>query len=194
MVVVCRPLKERDMTAADWIDLLKKADWAVVFATLVGPILAVLITRWRDRVTTKKDRQLYIFRVLMATRRQKINLEHVQALNLIEIDFYNCTPIQTAWRAYLDHLSTPDPGRPLSQDEFLARDKTQQDLLTKLLSEMAKYLGFSNIDQIDIRNGGYAPDGWRFRDQQAGRAQDYLIAMSEGRATLPVRLVPPVGP
>ncbi|MEA5502072.1 DUF6680 family protein [Halotia wernerae UHCC 0503] len=179
------------MSTSEWVLIAQKVDWAVVLATFLGPIIAVLITRWRDNKSMEKGRQIHVFRTLMATRRQKINTDHVAALNLIEIEFYNINSVQEAWRAYLKHLTVADPGRELSQEEFQAREATRQDLITKLLFEMAKYLGFSNLEQIEIRNGGYAPEGWRYRDLQAGRAQDYLIAMSEGRATLPVRVVPP---
>jgi hypothetical protein len=41
---------------------------AVVIATLLGPVLAVIVTRYIDEARAQKLRQLEIFRALMRTR------------------------------------------------------------------------------------------------------------------------------
>ena len=43
--------------------------WAIVAATVLGPIFAVAITFWRKGRNSLKTRRLWVFRTLMATRR-----------------------------------------------------------------------------------------------------------------------------
>jgi hypothetical protein len=90
---------------------------AIVAATFLGPVFAVLITRWRDQMREIRARRMYVFRELLATRRQNITADHVTALNLIEIDFYGVKPIQGAWRAYHGHLNSAPAGRPMTPAE-----------------------------------------------------------------------------
>ena len=78
--------------------------WAIVAATGLGPIFAVLITFWRDARNSLRTRRLWVFLTLMATRRVNISPEHVNALNLVEVDFYACEMVQKHWKIYKDHL------------------------------------------------------------------------------------------
>src|SRR5579863_9790507 len=57
-------------------------------ATFLGLGFAVFTTRVIDRRRELSNRRTYIFRTLMATRRNPVAAEHVTALNLIEIDFH----------------------------------------------------------------------------------------------------------
>jgi hypothetical protein len=67
--------------------------WAVVVATAAGPVGAVLITFWRENRANLRARRLQIFRTLMATRQIPISREHVNSLNLIEVDFHRCEKV-----------------------------------------------------------------------------------------------------
>jgi uncharacterized protein DUF6680 len=127
--------------------------WAVVLATAAGPIGAVLITFWRERHATIRNRRLEIFRVLMATRQIPISREHVNALNLIEVDFYACENVQREWSAYKAHLNV------LGAAEDNQWREQKERLLANLLFQMARTLRF-NIPAMEIFKGGYAPVGW----------------------------------
>jgi hypothetical protein len=83
---------------------------AIVAATFLGPIFAVLITIWRESASRKYSRRLHVFRTLMSTRKIGISPDHVNALNLVEVDFYKCKKVEAAWKSYQEHLS--DSGRP----------------------------------------------------------------------------------
>ena len=60
---------------------------ATVLAVLVGPVIAVLITRYFDNRRADEARKLDIFRTLMRTRRLPLHWDHVGALNLVEVEF-----------------------------------------------------------------------------------------------------------
>jgi hypothetical protein len=62
-------------------------DWLIIVATLVGPIVAVQVTRHLDKQKETRDRKLIIFKTLMATRQYNLSMEHVQSLNSIDLEF-----------------------------------------------------------------------------------------------------------
>ncbi len=156
--------------------------WAIVAATGLGPIIAVGITLWREAVTSRNRRRLHVFRTLMSTRKLAISNEHVGAINLIEVDFYKCAAVESAWQTYKNHLN--DSTR--SEDD--AWRANRDDLLARLLFEMGKVLDF-DIPAIDIYRGGYAPKGWAFRENRATGAMEYLYELSQGKNSVPMNVV-----
>jgi hypothetical protein len=158
--------------------------WAVVAATGLGPVLAVALTLgftyWRETSGAKNNRRLHDFRILMATRKIGISPDHVNALNLIEVDYYKKDRVILAWKAYIAYLN----GK---EEENEAWHKERNKLLAKLLFEMASVLGFS-IQAIDIFEGGYAPSGWQHRDQRYTGMLEYFHDLSEGTKIVPIWL------
>jgi hypothetical protein len=73
-------------------------------AIFLGPIAAVIITRFIDHRRDKYNRKMEIFRKLMRTRRAKLSADHVEALNLIEIEFYKDRNVMANFRLYIQHL------------------------------------------------------------------------------------------
>lgn len=153
--------------------------WAIVAATGLGPILAVALTLWRENVNSIYTRRLYVFRVLMATRRINISNDHVNALNLVEVDFYKCEDVTKAWGEYKEHLN--DRSRP---EDDIWREKREK-LLAKLLFEMGAVLKF-DIPALDIFKGGYAPEGWAHRDAQQFGAYQFVNDLAKGKSCVPI--------
>jgi hypothetical protein len=157
--------------------------WAVVLATAAGPIGAVLITFWRERRASLRSRRLQIFRTLMATRQIPIFSEHVNSLNLIEVDFYGCKNVQKEWIAYKSHLFSLAPG--VVEDDAW-RDKKER-LLANLLCQMARTLRY-NIPAMDIFRGGYAPRGWLHLQNRLNEALEYVHDLASVNKALPMWL------
>lgn len=63
------------------------ADWLMIAAVLVAPVLAVHIQRRLDQHRESRDRRLRIFHTLMATRAARTSPAHVEALNRIDLEF-----------------------------------------------------------------------------------------------------------
>jgi hypothetical protein len=154
---------------------------AIAAATLIGPIAAVLITRWNDFRAQTRERRFNIYRTLMATRRMAISNEHVAAINLIEVEFHNVKPVIEAWSTYITHLNTT--GGTTADQQKTWEDK-RAELLALLLVRVAAYLGITK-GEIEVLHGGYAPQGWLERDNRMAKIQDYVMRLSEGRTTLP---------
>ena len=60
------------------------ADWLMIAAVLLGPIIAVQLTRHLDNKKEERERKLEVFKTLMATRAYTVSWDHVVALNRIE--------------------------------------------------------------------------------------------------------------
>jgi len=136
----------------------------------------VLVSLWRERRKEIWNRRFYVFRTLMATRRTNVSNEHVNALNLIEVDFHGVKKIQAAYRAYIGHLST-SASTPGWGD-------TRLDLYSKLLHELSIAMK-SPIGEIDLRSGGYMPAAWEKRDI----VEQYVVNMAQNKASVPVTIV-----
>ena len=95
-------------------------DWAVVFATIAGPILAVWAADIRASRKSQRDRQEWVYRTLASTRGDKLRNDHVTAINNIEFAFPppKHANIEDARRLYRDHLQSPDS---ISQDQAVLR-------------------------------------------------------------------------
>jgi hypothetical protein len=126
--------------------------WAILAATFLGPIFAVLVTRYIDSRREIRNRRLYIFRALMATRRAQLTQEHIVALNLIEIDFRGQREVLAAWKDYFANLSVDPNDQAKAQRAYAERPQ----LLTRLLHAIAKVVRYK-IEQLDIMAGGYTP-------------------------------------
>jgi len=139
------------------------SDILVVLAVLAAPFAAVFTQRKIDLIREKRNRKLWIFRTLMATRGNKISLEHVQALNSIELFFDNPKTdkaIVEKWNEYLDHLVRQDI-RPDDKDystKLSAWAEKADDLLADLLHIMSKALKYK-FDKVKIKRGIYIPRG-----------------------------------
>jgi len=160
---------------------LRWLDIATISAIILGPILAVAIDRLQQRWTDKKRRRLEIFRDLMRTRKARLDPVHVNALNLVDLEFHGRKDVVSAYRSYIGHLSVPMPS-PEGQDQFFEH---RADLLVALLYEMGRELGYS-YDKRDLERLAYGPVVWN-TDQDMQRQNMSLVnELLAGRRALPI--------
>ena len=165
------------------IQLLGKvsiSDWLMIIAVLSGPIAAVQVSEILARRKEARNRQLYIFRVLMATRATRLSAQHVEALNLIDIDFYGVKKIQDLWHEYLDSLSTKN----LQTDALSAK---QMDLFVDLMHEMAVFLGYE-FDKVAVRNSAYYPVGHGKVEEELNTIRGKLVELLTDKSALPIKV------
>jgi hypothetical protein len=114
-----------------------------------------------------------------------ISPEHVNAINLVEVDFYKCRKVGAGWKKYQEHLN--DSSKPEDQAWRDAKEK----LLAQLLFEIAAVIGFKipAIPAIEIFNGGYAPKAWVHRDNRATGALEYVYELSQGTKAVPMSVL-----
>lgn len=138
-------------------------DWIIVFATLLGPILAVQAQKAVEAFRQRTDRKTWLFSQLMATRAARVSPDHVRALNMIDLVFYGRRvlgimrrskdeqAVLDAWKEYLDHLNTKveDDALPL----WTARG---DELFTNLLFAIAQDVDYK-FDRVQLKKGAYSP-------------------------------------
>jgi len=125
-----------------------------------------------------------VFRTLMRTRRVRLNPDHVGALNLVEIEFYGEDAVIESWRAYWNHLRLVVPAG-LTEDRQRQFFQERDALLTKLLHAIPKTLRF-HIEQLDILEGGYAPQGWLDDEQTLRQVRALTLDILSGKRGIPV--------
>lgn len=161
---------------------------AIVFATLVGPILAIQAQKWLEKQRAVKDRRMLIFRVLMATRAARLSPHHVEALNAVPIEFYGSDKklraIVATWKSYLDHMGATIGEGGMSEELW---NKTCNDIFFKLLGLMAEFLGYE-FNAVELAKEVYSPKGhkWIESDQQIIRKG--LAKMFTGELAIPMEV------
>lgn len=137
-------------------------DWsavAIVLATMLGPVLAVWASEYRQQHRALHERKEWVFRTLMSTRAARLHIEHVAAINQIDFAFprQSCASVQDAWGLYRQHLRHPD-----SLSEGAIRQAWQNkanDLLAELLHQMATDLDIP-FSKSEITDNSYYPDAY----------------------------------
>ncbi|WP_455373784.1 DUF6680 family protein [Limibacillus halophilus] len=155
---------------------------ATIVAVLVGPILAVFVSKFNDDRRAAYFRRVDIFKTLMRTRRMPIHYDHVGALNLVEVEFDKYPQVINAWKKYLSNLSekTPDINEQDRRESFL---KKRNNLLIRLISEIAKSLKIK-VEQLDILEGNYVPQGWEDEQWEQRVARMHLISVLSGKSPI----------
>lgn len=158
------------------------ADWLMIIAVLVGPIIAVQLTRYRDNLKERKERKLAIFKVLMATRAYNVSWTHVEALNRIDLEFDHNNrkekAVIAAWKEYLDILSNSS----ISPEQWGMK---RIDLMVELLHKMSRVLDY-DFDKTHIKNSFYSPMAHGAIEDEQVALRRGLLEVLEGKRQIPI--------
>jgi hypothetical protein len=160
-------------------------DALTLVAIVVGPIAAVLITRMLDNRNAAYARRYQVFRDLVRTRSAKISPEHVNALNLVEIEFNQFPEVKTSWDRYMEALSMKIGGGDEAFNQYVVR---RDQLFIKLVQNIANVLGMKHVDITDVMTTNYYPQGWQNDEEEQRRLRALLIPVFSGSHPIPVRL------
>jgi len=159
-------------------------DAVMIAAVFLGPIVAVRLTRYLDDKKEQRQRKKDIFRALMSTRASGLSPVHVEALNLIDVEFDSKVnsekAVVSAWRAYHDHL-----GNTTLAEEAWSLKKN--DLFTELLHAMAVCLKY-DFDKTYIKNSSYFPRGHGEIENDQTIIRRGFRALLEGRMVIPMHV------
>lgn len=138
------------------------SNWLMILAVFLAPFLAIFAQRKIDEIKERRNQKLWVFRALMSTRGNKLSLEHVQALNSIDLFFEkkgNEKGVIEKWEEYFDYLELKtDKDDPEYKIKYAAWAEKKDELFAALLSLMAKSLGY-DFDVVKIKKGAYTPQG-----------------------------------
>ncbi len=160
------------------------ADWLMITAVFLGPIVAVQLTRYLDDKKEVRGRKLGIFKTLMATRVYNVSWSHVEALNRIDLEFDKNNKhekeVIEAWKEYLDLLGNTDI--PIEQWGI-----KRIELMVELLHKMAKVLNY-DFDKTHIKNSSYSPRVHGETEEQQNALRRGLVEVLEGKRSIPMEI------
>ncbi len=123
-----------------------------IIAIIVIPIFAVLIGQWLQNRSEKRKDKVRVFSHLMSYRAiGYVDQQSVNILNLIPIVFNDDKNVIEKYNIYLKSLN-------IKTEDFPQKQKEIENNKTKMLEEMAKNLGYKNINWEIIQNQ-YLPQG-----------------------------------
>jgi hypothetical protein len=175
--------------------VITASDWAIVTATLLGPILAVqaqkIIERWRDI----RRQKLWVFSTLMSTRAATLTPDHIKALNMIDLVFYGTRrfgrnrrsnseqAVLDKWKEYLDELT--DPWIVEANNE--ARIAHRVDIFMELLENIGADVGFK-FDRVQLKKGAYQPVAHNTENAEQQRLRRAAIEVFAGTKSLKMEI------
>lgn len=155
----------------------------MIVAIFSGPFAAVLVTEWMRRSHESRDRKVELFRDLMSTRAATLAPSHVEALNLIDIEFDSKNKsekaVLEAWKLYHSHL-----GDRSYEDNEAWRKRTDH-LFVDLLHAMSQCLNYP-FDKAHIQNSSYYPRGYGEIELDQIKTRQGLADLLEGKSALNV--------
>ncbi len=169
--------------AAGWSDI------AMLLATLLsgvlGAVFALIGQALYNRYKSIREHRERIFKTLMMTRAAVGAPTHIDALNSIDIEFFppkgKNKKVVDAWRIYSEHLN-----HPRLEGEALNRwNERRVELLTDLLFEMAKHLGF-DFDRVMLQRNAYYPAGYGENEWEQIQLRKAALAVFKGESSLKV--------
>lgn len=163
---------------------MRLSDWIMIFAVLLGPIIAVQLTRYLDNKKEIRQRKVDLFRTLMATRAYRISWDHVVALNRIDLEFDRRVPTEkdviNSWKSYFDLLS----DKMLTPEQWNVK---RVDLFVELLHAMAKVLDY-DFDKTHIKNSAYSPMAHENAEFENNEIRAGIIKILKGDALFPIEV------
>lgn len=161
------------------------SNWITALAILLAPLLALQVSVLLNQYREKRQRRLSVFKTLMSTRAAQLSSNHVQALNMIDVEFYGEKEVIRAWKAYLDHL-----GEAQESPELWG--SRQLGLFIDLLDEMATSLGY-DFDRTTIKNTSYFPEGHGQMEEEQLKIRRGLVELLSGERHIPIAFASDAG-
>lgn len=169
----------------DWT--IKVTDVVMILAVVAGPIVAVRLTRYLDERKEIRERKLWVYKTLMATRATALSPKHVEALNRIDLEFESAKKhekkVLEYWRQYLDLLGEKN----ISEEQWNLR---RIDLLVELLYQMGISLGY-DYGKTQIKNGIYFPVAHGQIEEQQAAIRQGVIDVLQGKKAISMNVASP---
>jgi len=160
---------------------MSTTDVVHLVGVLLSPLIALQVSRWLDRRRERRERKMKVFRTLMARRAMQLSIDHVEALNMIDVEFSKTLGpekvVALAWKEYLDHLN-----RPATSEGWSPR---KEDLYCELLYKMALCLGY-DFDKVHIRNQSYSPIAYSNLEEEQRAIRQCVMAVLNGERSIPI--------
>ena len=178
----------------DIFNSFESKDVVMIAAIILGPILSVHIQKIIEKLREKRNNRNNIFQTLMSTRGARLSFQHVQSLNMIDIEFYGRKifgiriqnskekAVTNAWKNYNDHLNSKYP-----EEQIDAWVRKGDELLVKLLFHMSRSLGY-DFDEVQLKRDCYTPIAHGDMEYQINEIRKGLSEIISGKKPFPIFL------
>ena len=158
-----------------------------VVAVFLGPITALWIQRELDKRRETRRKRQELFRVIWATRTfpQRLQYRHVEALNMVGIDFANKSSVIDAWEEYLDKLDTKEPKEDVQKPHFY---KERDGKFYALIYAISKTLGYK-FTLLDVEKQYYTPEAHNTWAEQETALRQGVVRLFNNETALPIRVI-----
>jgi hypothetical protein len=154
-------------------------------AIIAAPMIALAVQRRLDQEKEARVRKQQIFQALWTNRRRPFWIARVDALNLIDVEFFGISTVQDAWQDLRAHYFQQEfPG--LNQQQI---DREREEKFATLLYQISEVLGYK-FSRTDIRDNIYRPQLHTTADEIEFETRSRVLALLKSDA-LPVRFVTP---
>lgn len=153
-----------------------------VAAIIAAPITALWVQEKREEIKAQTQRREAIFRALWVNRQRQFYLARVDALNMIDVEFFGEQKVQDAWQNLFAHYSQPHPG--LNEDQIF---REREEMFATLLFEISQVLRYG-FGRTHIRDNVYRPTLHGKLDQMELETRQWIHELLQ-RDALPVRFV-----
>ncbi|MBB5343161.1 DUF6680 family protein [Tunturibacter empetritectus] len=166
---------------------LKLTDILTIAAILIGPITALMIQRFLDQGREADRRKGELFRSVWATRGFPARLQHrhVDALNMVGLDFADKPAVVTAWKEYLDMLNTPEPADEGQKTQFY-RDRDGKFI--DFIFAMSQTLDYQ-ATRLEVQKQYYSPVAHGTWADQEAILRDGITKLFKEHNPIPIRIV-----
>jgi hypothetical protein len=137
--------------------------WITVVALIVGPLLAVALTLWREERRELRDRKMSVMRQLLVVKEHPKDPAFSSAINLIPIEFAKCDDVMTALEAFT-HAA--------------AGKKMTDDIKNELLAAMMIELGFGRRAAKQTSRVAYVAQGLASQRELNEQVAQSLISLA----------------
>jgi hypothetical protein len=157
-----------------------------IIAIFRSPIIALRTQKKIEEYEEKNKRKLDIFKTLLATRANITSLEHVQALNMIDIEFYEEKKITQLWNIYRDHLNSyPQNGDKFAIESWAGK---RPDYFTDLLHGISNFLGYE-FDRIILKKGAYIPQAHGDLSMEQDLIRRGIVNLLQGETHMKIQVI-----
>ncbi len=169
------------------------SDTLMILAVLVAPFLAVYAQKKIETWKSQRDTKLWIFKTLMATRGATLSPMHVQALNMIDLEYSDRNKgekeVKRIWKEYLDHLASLPQDQDKQKAALPGWSEKNSEYLSELLQAMGHCFGY-DFDKVQIKKGIYSPEGHAKDEYEQRALRLFALELLSGRRPLLTSAVP----
>jgi len=166
------------------------SDWLAILAILAAPIVALQIQKYIEDRKEIRARKMQIFRTLMATRATRLDAKHIEALNMIDIEFFKNEKVTEKWKLLLDNFANypQDPNKKNYESKLSSCAEKSDGLFVDLLSEMAKSLDYK-FDKVHLKRNIYIPKGQADYMMSQEFMRRAFVEVLSGARSIPIKVV-----